>query len=125
MVGSFPLPRVKEPVFNRRGNLPEEEKTVEKVLTSIDQIADRHQREVVIPDGYTVIGTGAFSGCSSLLYIVISESVTEIGEGAFHGCKALVDVVISGSIDKIGRAVFRECTSLEMVSITDSPQQAG
>ena len=60
--------------------------TMEKILLLISQIADKNQREVVIPEGYTKIGDGAFRYCASLEKVVIPDSVTEIGEGAFRGC---------------------------------------
>lgn len=42
---------------------------------------------VVIPDGATTIGSGAFSGNSSLLYVQVPESVTQIADDAFAGCE--------------------------------------
>ncbi|MBO7722956.1 MAG: leucine-rich repeat domain-containing protein, partial [Thermoguttaceae bacterium] len=73
-----------------------------KILLSITQIADKNQREVVIPEGYTKIGDGAFRHCTSLEKVVIPNSVTEIGEGAFRGYKALEDVVFPDSLTEIG-----------------------
>ena len=51
---------------------------MEKILLSIKQIADKKQREVVIPDGFTKIGDGAFRYCKALVRVVIPNSVTEI-----------------------------------------------
>ncbi|MFR3445605.1 MAG: leucine-rich repeat protein, partial [Segatella copri] len=36
--------------------------------------------DIVIPDGVTSIGTGAFKFCSSLSSLVIPDSVTSIGD---------------------------------------------
>ncbi|MEG0758912.1 MAG: leucine-rich repeat domain-containing protein, partial [Raoultibacter sp.] len=41
---------------------------------------------VVVPEGVTSIGGGAFYGCSSLTSITIPEGVTSIGQYAFRGC---------------------------------------
>ena len=43
-----------------------EKEMTKKILESIDQIADRDHREVVIPDGYTEIGEWAFYGGTAL-----------------------------------------------------------
>ena len=65
-----------------------------KVLKSIDQIADRGQREVVIPDGYTTIAKGAFRGCESLARLVIPKSVARIGKCVFAGCDSLEKIEV-------------------------------
>ena len=51
---------------------------------------------LVIPDGVTRIGDGAFAYCSGLTSVTIPESVTEIGELAFDGCTGLTSVYIDG-----------------------------
>ena len=56
-----------------------------KILKSVNEIADRDQREVVIPGDYAKIGDGAFRYCALLEKVVIPPSVNEIGEGAFVG----------------------------------------
>ena len=43
---------------------------------------------VVIPEGVTSIGFGAFTGNSKLTDVVIPEGVTSIGKGAFVGIPA-------------------------------------
>ena len=45
--------------------------------------------EVVIPDGVTEIGSGAFNMCQSLTTVTLPKSVTTIGISAFGGCDAL------------------------------------
>ncbi len=45
--------------------------------------------EFNIPNSVTIIGAGAFFGCSSLTSIDIPNSVTSIGDSAFFGCSSL------------------------------------
>lgn len=42
-----------------------------------------------VPDGVTMIGESAFSGCSKLTSLTIPSSVTDIGKNAFHGCGSM------------------------------------
>lgn len=47
---------------------------------------------VVIEDGVTTIGNGAFSCCDGLTSIIIPDSVTSIGDEAFWYCNGLTSV---------------------------------
>ena len=51
--------------------------------------------EIVIREGTTRIGEGAFSGCSGLKSIQIPKSVTNMEEKSFSGCSGLTSVYIS------------------------------
>jgi len=50
--------------------------------------------DFVVPEGITVIGDQAFSGCSSLTHIHIPKSVTSIGDLAFEECTNLVSAIV-------------------------------
>ena len=50
---------------------------------------------LIIPQGVTSIGDGAFSLCKSLTSITIPNSVTSIGWNAFYGCESLNSIRIS------------------------------
>lgn len=45
---------------------------------------------VILPEGCTTIGSGAFASCTELLYVLIPESVTSIASDAFDGCDLVV-----------------------------------
>lgn len=95
--------------------------------------------EVVIPEGVTRIGDGAFwgcssltsigirafSGCSALTRIVIPESVTSIGGRAFSLCSSLTSIVIPESVTSIGDSAFSGCSSLTSIVIPNSTTMIG
>jgi len=51
-------------------------------------------KNTVIPNSVTMIGYGAFFGCSGLTSISIPNSVKEIGERAFKGCSGLTSITV-------------------------------
>ena len=93
---------------------------MKKGWTSIDEIAGRDQREVVIPDGYAKIGDEAFKDCTLLEKVVIPRSVIKIGYRAFQNCTSLTGVVIPRSVLEIKEEAFYGCTSLASVEICNS-----
>jgi len=74
-----------------------------------------------IPSSVTSIGSGAFSGCSSLETINIPIGVTSIGDYSFSNCTSLETIIIPDGVTSIGSYAFYYCTSLETITIpTDS-----
>lgn len=67
---------------------------------------------VEIPEGVTVIGEDAFSGCDSITSVVIPKGVTKIGDNAFSGCEGLKSLIIPKGLKKIGEDAFEGCTNL-------------
>jgi len=60
-----------------------------------------------------VIGTSAFSYCSSLETIIIPEGITEIQEYAFYESGGLKEITIPSTVTRIGELAFVNCTGLE------------
>ena len=77
-------------------------------------------RSIVIEDGVTSIGYGAFFGCVNLKSVTIPDSVTNIGGTAFSCCYSLANVTIPDSVTSIGEAAFSYCTSFTNITIPDS-----
>ena len=67
-------------------------------------------------DSLTVIGFGAFRGCTSLTSITIPNSVTSIGDEAFYACSSLTSVTIPNSVTSIGGGAFSGCSSLTSIT---------
>ena len=80
---------------------------------------------VTIPNSVTTIGSSAFSGCSSLTSVTIGNSVTEFGGYAFSGCSSLTSVTIPNSVTDIGSSAFSGCSSLTSVTIGNSVTTIG
>lgn len=75
---------------------------------------------VTIPEGYTDIGTEAFSGCTTLKKAVIPGSVDTISSSAFLGCTALDTVNFeddTASSLTINAGAFANCTSLTSIEL--------
>ena len=84
---------------------------------------DKSAASVVIPEGVTEIGNGAFSGCESLASVEIPPSVTGIGRLAFRGCTSLESVEIPSSVTEIGWSAFGGCKSLTSVEFSGTVAQ--
>ncbi len=54
----------------------------------------RGVKNVILPEGITSIGSGAFQDCASLTSITIPASLTSIGSRAFWGCTSLADMKV-------------------------------
>jgi hypothetical protein len=71
---------------------------------------------IIIPNGVTTIGDGAFIGCTSLTSVTMPNSVTSIGEEAFVEC-SLTSITIPNSVTSIGKWAFEDCTSLTAINV--------
>lgn len=81
--------------------------------------------DVVIPDGVTSIGSGAFSDCPDLTSVTIPDSVTSIGAQTFCGCSGLTSITIPDSVTSIGTEAFCGCSGLTSITIPNSVTSIG
>ena len=54
---------------------------------------------------------------SSITAVVIGEGISRVGDGAFWGCAAISSVSFPSSCTTIGISSFRECTGLTRVDL--------
>ncbi len=76
---------------------------------------DLSYTSVVIGDGVTTIGSGAFSYNTGLTSVTIANSVTDIRGEAFYECSGLTSITIPSSVTNIGMCAFNGCTGLEKI----------
>lgn len=80
-------------------------------------------KTIVVEDGVTSIGSGAFFACENLTEIKMSDGITKIGDFAFVGCDSLTEVRLPEKLYYVGNYAFGECASLETVYFRgDAPE---
>ena len=92
-------------------------------ITSIGRGAFKFRTQVVsvtIPNSVTSIETSAFLGCSNLTSVAIPDSVAEISSSAFEDCSSLPSIILPNRVRSIRTQTFSGCTSLASVTIPNS-----
>ena len=80
---------------------------------------------VVVEEGITRIGEGAFDYCDNIINITLPESLIEIGDDAFSGCESLVSITIPEGVTSIGSHTFYNCESLSSITLPKSLTSIG
>lgn len=75
---------------------------------------------IVIPEGITVIESGAFQNCTVLKTVKISGSVKTVERELFSSCTALEEVVFSEGVTTLKSFLFHGCSSLRAVHLPSS-----
>lgn len=75
--------------------------------------------DFTIPSGITVIGEGAFSGCSKLTSVTVPGFVTTIEKEAFKSCSKLtsIDLDEEGQPLTIATLAFQSCSGLTQLTL--------
>lgn len=69
--------------------------------------ASKSLMRVILPDRLKIIGSYAFSNCHLLSgSLIIPDGVTEIGTGAFYGCQFTGELVLPSTLEIIGSSAF-------------------
>lgn len=71
---------------------------------------------IVIPDGYTSIGEGAFRGCNDLSEVVLPRGITTVKSNGFCCCYDL-DIELPNTLTEIWWYGFAYCTSITNLTI--------
>lgn len=82
-------------------------------------------KHVVIEEGVTNVGDGAFKNCLTLEDVTLPSGVTSIGIDAFYLCRNLNSVNIPDTVTAIGEAAFAGCSRLETLRIPVSVAEFG
>ncbi len=82
-------------------------------------------KKVVIEDGVTKIGDGAFISSDYLTSVEIPDSVKSIGNSAFASCSRLRQISIPDSVTEIGNFAFNCCLELSDVKLSEGLKTIG
>lgn len=75
---------------------------------------------VIIKQGVTGIGAGAFCLCAALSGVTLPDGLKRIGDGAFGGCESLPELAIPSSVETIGSGAFSLCTKLKKAELSQN-----
>ena len=85
-----------------------------KAKTEIIYVPEAISGDIIIPGGIsTVFG---FSDRTQITNVIISEGVTSIGNGAFSHCTGLTSITIPSSVTSIEDYAFYNCTKLATIT---------
>lgn len=82
-------------------------------------------REIILEDGVTAVGFGAFAKCPELTTVSFPDSVTRIDGGAFYECPKLDNVSLPENLQTLSRNVFTGCAGLRQIYIPKSVKEIG
>lgn len=82
-------------------------------------------KSVSLPVGVKKIGQEAFADCTALTSVSLPSTLESVGAGAFYGCSSLGSVNIPSGVTSLGDDAFYGCSSLKTVTIPDSVTSIG
>lgn len=79
-----------------------------------------YTKNIILPEGLTVIGNWAFYKCVNLESVKIPYGVKKIGDHTFSYCESLTSINIPNSVTSIAGMAFEKCQNLKNITIPDS-----
>lgn len=76
-------------------------------------------QDTIIPAGYLMISSGAFSGQNKIYTLKFPRDLVSIKSKAFYSCQYLKEVCLPHSVQELGRDAFSECYRLRKVYISN------
>lgn len=80
-------------------------------------------KNVVIPEGITVIGEFAFKDKTMIEKIVLPNTITHIEESAFERCLNISYIILPDSLSYVGKKAFNRCFNVAYIQFNNSLQQ--
>ena len=77
-------------------------------------------KSITFPKRFGTIEPYTFAHCRNLTDVVIENGITAIGDGAFRGCTSLKNVVIPATASNLGNYAFADCSSLSTFTLRSS-----
>lgn len=77
-------------------------------------------KDMVIPEGVSIIEDYAFLGCDFIETVTLGEDVEEIGLYAFQNCVNLKSVAVDDAMGVVSAGAFKGCTALTSIDFSDS-----
>ena len=80
-------------------------------------------KKIVVEEGVTKIGIGAFGYFHSLTSVSLPQSLTDIEDMAFFYCDRLLSLDMPDGVTKVGVMAFGSCTDLTSVHVSEGMEE--
>ncbi len=77
-------------------------------------------KDMVIPEGVSIIEDYAFLGCESMETLELGYDVEEIGLYAFQNCVNLKSVKVNDAMGLVSAGAFKGCSALQSIDFSES-----